>query len=161
MYYCDRQLYHVMISKSWGGQVRLQHTEVLSFFLWYTYVSWIIKTSWHGKKSILLVCGIHRSPFDYPHKGPMMQSCGVYFDIRQNTLLKKYSICRWFDTTLTWRDCNVWRKKTLHIYINYWTHWLVVCGFKHMSGVFWHLQLTLLTYYPPVPYICVGELSQH
>ena len=50
------------------------------------------------------VSGIHRSPVDSTHKGPVMQSDDVLFDASINKLFDKQSNCREFWTP--WRSCN-------------------------------------------------------
>ena len=54
------------------------------------------------------VGGIHRSPVDSPHKGPVTRSFDVFFDLRLNTRLSKQSRRRWFKTPSrsSWRHCN-------------------------------------------------------
>ena len=53
------------------------------------------------------VRGIHRSPVDSPHKGPVMRSFDVFFDVRLNKRLSKQSRVWWFGTPSRslWRHC--------------------------------------------------------
>ena len=44
------------------------------------------------------VRGIHRSPVNSPHKGPLTRSFGVFFDLRLNKWLSKQSWGLWFET---------------------------------------------------------------
>ena len=64
--------------------------------------------------------GIHRSPVNSPHKGPVTQSFDVFFDLCLNKRLSKQSWGWWFKTLSSpfWRHCNVWyffRKTSLEI----------------------------------------------
>ena len=55
------------------------------------------------------VRGIHRSPVNCPHKGPVKRSCDVFFDLRLNKQLRKQSWGWWFETPSPplWRHSNV------------------------------------------------------
>ena len=55
------------------------------------------------------VWGIHRSPVNSPHKGPVTQSFDVIFDLRLNKRLSKPLRRRWFETPprSLWRHCNL------------------------------------------------------
>ena len=52
--------------------------------------------------------GIHRSPVDSHHKGPVTRSFGVSFDLHLNKRLSKQSRRQWDDTPShsLWRHCN-------------------------------------------------------
>ena len=54
------------------------------------------------------VRGIHRSPVNSPHKGPVTRSFDVFFDLRLNKWLSKQSWGWWFETPSCslWRPCN-------------------------------------------------------
>ena len=54
------------------------------------------------------VRGIHWSPVNSPHKGPVTRSFDVSFDLRLNKQLRKPSCGLWFETLLCplWRHCN-------------------------------------------------------
>ena len=54
------------------------------------------------------VWGIHRSPVNVPHKGPITQSFHVVFDLRLNKRLSKQLRRRCFGMPyrLLWRQCN-------------------------------------------------------
>ena len=55
------------------------------------------------------VRGIHRSPVNSPHKGPVTRSFGVFFDLHPNKRLSKQWWGWWFETLSCplWRHCNV------------------------------------------------------
>ena len=55
------------------------------------------------------VRGIHRWPVNSPHKGPVMRSFDVFFDLRLNKRLSKWSRGWWFEASSRslWRHCNV------------------------------------------------------
>ena len=55
------------------------------------------------------VRGIHRSPVNPPHKGPVTRSFDVLFDLRLNKRLSKQSWGWWFETPShpLWRHRNV------------------------------------------------------
>ena len=51
-----------------------------------------------------LVMRIHRTSVVSLHKGPVMQSSGVSYDVNPNKLLSKQSSDRWIETS--WRSCH-------------------------------------------------------
>ena len=54
------------------------------------------------------VRGIHRTPVNSPHKGPVTRSLDVFFDLLLNKRLSKQSWGWWFETPSCplWRHCN-------------------------------------------------------
>ena len=50
--------------------------------------------------------GIHRWPLNSPHKGPVMRSSDVFFDVISSKLSNKQPSCRWFEMP-SWRSCGV------------------------------------------------------
>ena len=62
---------------------------------------------WHHKFSQYywpFVKGIHRSPVDSPHKGPLKQSFAIFLVVILNKLLSKLSRCQWFE--MPWHWCH-------------------------------------------------------
>ena len=55
------------------------------------------------------VWGIHRSLVNSPHKGPVMRSFDVFFDLRLNKRLSKQSQGWWFETP----SCPLWRHRNV------------------------------------------------
>ena len=62
----------------------------------------------HFPRYWAFVRGIHRSPVNYPHKGPVTRSFDVFFDLRRNKRLSKQPWGWLFDTPSLslWRHCN-------------------------------------------------------
>ena len=54
------------------------------------------------------VRGIHQYTVEFPAQRPVTRSFVVFFDLRQNKLLSKKSLGRWFETPShsLWRHCN-------------------------------------------------------
>ena len=54
------------------------------------------------------VWGIHRSPVNSPHKGPVTWNLDVFFDLHLNKRFSKQSWGWWFETSSCslWRHCN-------------------------------------------------------
>ena len=62
----------------------------------------------HFPRHWSFVRGIHRSPVNSPHKGPVTRSFDVFVDLCLNKPLGKPSRRRWFETPSCslWRHCN-------------------------------------------------------
>ena len=56
---------------------------------------WLHMVSWNSASDMT---SQHMNTSGSPHKGSVMRSFNVFFDITQNKLLDKQSICRWFET---------------------------------------------------------------
>ena len=63
------------------------------------------------------VRGIHRSPVNSPHKGPVTRSFDVFFELRLNKQLNKQSWGWWFEM----RSRSLWRHRKGHWLSSYTT----------------------------------------
>ena len=94
----------------------------------YVDVSLLIHASWTWFISVhddvklfprywLFVRGIHRSPVNSPHIGPITRSFDVFFDLHLNKRLNKQSRRRWFETPSRplWLHCN--EKRPQYVYV--------------------------------------------
>ena len=72
-----------------------------------------------------------RASVDSPHKGPVMRSVDVLFDLRLNKRLSKQSRRRWIETPSysSWRQCNGTAQILAYLYCTTWANPSYICCF--------------------------------
>ena len=114
--------------------------------------------------ALLVLCeGIPQSPMDSPHKGPVMQSFCISFDVRLK-LLNKHSSCHLFQAPWCWYDnpCNVqkmWFKSMLHL-SGLWVHFQIDLDISQPNSVFTIINLKMIAnpYFMTVCYIALHHM---
>ena len=94
------------------------------------------------------VWGIHQSPVDSPHKGPLMSNLNVFFVVGLNKLLHKQLRCQWLQNDHV--ECLVntrcWKRSDSFIHIQWWKN-CQLHTFLFIAQSVYHFRSHLLTWF--------------